>query len=104
MNELELDYGENKENCDHLVQRRNHLILAAIPCGFMEMFRFVVMFHVTFLLSVWSGCALDSDDYYPHKLPSLFSLKAHLGAYTNKHLQMVNLTFNHSFQSHVNIF
>ncbi|PFX29498.1 ubiquitin carboxyl-terminal hydrolase 1-like [Stylophora pistillata] len=39
MKEVEMDYCENKENCDHLVQRRSYLILAAKPSGFMEMFR-----------------------------------------------------------------
>ena len=42
MKDLEEDYKENKENCEHLVQRRNQLILAAKPLNFMETFRFVV--------------------------------------------------------------
>jgi len=39
MKDLEEDYKENKENCEHLVQRRNQLILAAKPLNFMETFR-----------------------------------------------------------------
>jgi len=42
MKDLEVDYNENKENCEHLVQRRNQLILAAKPLNFMQTFRFVV--------------------------------------------------------------
>ena len=41
MKDLEVDYKENKENCEHLIQRRNQLILAAKPLNFMETFRFV---------------------------------------------------------------
>ena len=41
MKDLEVDYKENKENCEHLMQRRNQLILAAKPLNFMETFRFV---------------------------------------------------------------
>ena len=44
MKDLELDYGDNKENCDHLVQRKNRLVLAAKPLDFIEAFRFVVIF------------------------------------------------------------
>ena len=45
MKDLEEDYKENKENCEHLVQRRNQLILAAKPLNFMETFRFAVIQH-----------------------------------------------------------
>lgn len=45
MEELEQDYNDNKENCEHLVQRRNSLVLAAKPLDFMQTFRWVLI-HV----------------------------------------------------------
>jgi len=41
MKDLEQDYSENKENCEHLIQRKNTLVLAAKPLDFMQKFRFV---------------------------------------------------------------
>ena len=41
MKDLEQHYSENKENCEHLLQRRNTLVLAAKPLDFMQTFRFV---------------------------------------------------------------
>ena len=42
MKDLEKDYIENKENCGHLLQKRDCLLLAAKPLEFMETFRFVI--------------------------------------------------------------
>jgi len=52
MKDLEEDYKENKENCEHLVQRRNQLILAAKPLNFMETFRFAVIQHYSTFFSL----------------------------------------------------
>ena len=44
MKDLEENYSENKENCEHLLSKKHSLVLAAKPLDFMEMFRFVCLF------------------------------------------------------------
>ncbi|XP_067043629.1 ubiquitin carboxyl-terminal hydrolase 1-like isoform X2 [Acropora muricata] len=39
MKDLEENYSENKENCEHLLSKKHSLVLAAKPLDFMEMFR-----------------------------------------------------------------
>ncbi|XP_068747002.1 ubiquitin carboxyl-terminal hydrolase 1-like [Montipora capricornis] len=39
MKDLEKNYNENKENCEHLIPKKNALVLAAKPLDFMEIFR-----------------------------------------------------------------
>ena len=43
MKDLEKNYNENKENCEHLIPKKNALVLAAKPLDFMEIFRFVFL-------------------------------------------------------------